>query len=86
MIILEKIKELTKESPEKLILTYDIIRTIIIQFIVQLLFSVNDKSLKLLSPIFLQTTFYLCVGIIFFWMAIYRLFINYDEYFNILKN
>lgn len=86
MIILEKIKELTNDSPEKLVLTYDIIRTIIVQFIVQLLFSVNDKSIQLLSPIFLQTTFYLCAGIIFFWMAIYRLFINYDEYFNILKN
>lgn len=85
MYILDKIKDYSQGSPEKLILAYDLIRTITIQLIVQLLFSVNDPSIKLLSPLFMQTTFYLCVGTIFFWMAVYRLFINYDNYFNILK-
>ncbi len=85
MYILEKIKGMTLGEPVKLILAYDIIRTIVIQLIVQLLFSVNDQSIQFLSPIFLQSTFYLCVGVAFFWLAIYKLFINYDEYFNILK-
>jgi len=85
MYILDKIKDYSQDSPEKLILAYDIIRTITIQIIVQLLFSVNDPSIKFFSPLFMQTTFYLCVGTIFFWMAVYKLFINYDNYFNILK-
>ena len=85
MFILEKIKEVTLGSPEKLILSYDIIRTITIQVIVQLLFSMNDKSIQFLSPVFLQTTFYLCFGVILFWLVIYQIFTNYDDYFNILK-
>ena len=85
MVFFDKIRGFILGSPEKLLLTYDIIRTITIQIIVQLLFSVNDKSVSFLSTVFLQTTFYLCVGVIFFWMAVYKLFVNYDNSFNLFN-
>ena len=58
------------------LLTYDIIRTITIQIITQFLFSMNNPSISFISDTFFQTTLFLCIGIISFWLIVYKIFLE----------
>ena len=55
---------------------YDIIRTIVIQCVVQLLFYMNNPGVELFTGIFFQTTLFLILGVIIFWLIAYKLISN----------
>ena len=68
----KRIYEFIETNEESLPLIYDIIRTITIQFIVQILFTLNNPSVSLLSTAFIQTTLFLILGIMIFWLIVYK--------------
>ena len=51
---------------------YDIIRLIIMQIVSQLLFSSINKDIKIFNIVFLLSTLFLSIGLIVFWMFIYK--------------
>lgn len=68
----KRIYDFIETNEESLPLIYDIIRTITIQFIVQILFTLNNPSVSLLSTAFIQTTLFLILGIMIFWLIVYK--------------
>ena len=55
---------------------YDIVRTVTVQVIVQILFTMNNPSVSLISTSFIQTTLFLILGIMVFWLVIYKFLSN----------
>lgn len=51
---------------------YDIIRLIVMQLVSQLLFSSINKDIKLFNIVFFLSTLFLSIGLIVFWMFIYK--------------
>jgi len=66
------IHEFINTNEESLPMIYDVIRTITIQLIVQILFTMNNPSVSLFSTTFIQTTLFLILGVILFWLVIYK--------------
>ena len=79
MYLLDKINEYSKTNPEFKPMFYDILRTITIQVIAQLLFSINNPSISFFDNIFIETSIYLCIGVALFWLIIYKLYNSYFE-------
>lgn len=73
MDIVAKINEFSSANPEAIPMIYDILRTITMQFVVQILFSMNNPSVPFISSVFIQTTLFLCLGIMVFWLIVYKL-------------
>ena len=44
----------------------------------QLLFSINNPSVSFLNSTFLQTSTFLCIGVIAFWLIVYKILISYN--------
>ena len=63
MDLVTKIQEFSLTNPEAVPMIYDILRTLTLQFVVQLLFSMNNPSVPFLNSVFIQTTLFLCLGI-----------------------
>ena len=80
MYLLDKINEYSMLHPEFRPMFYDVIRTITIQVIAQLLFSINNPSISFLNNTFIQSSLYLCIGVIVFWLIVYRLLISYNVF------
>ncbi len=80
MNLLDKINEHSKTHPEFKPMLYDILRTITIQIIAQLLFSINNPSISFLNNTFIQSSIYLCIGVIVFWLIVYRLLLSYNVF------
>ena len=76
MYLLDRINEYSIINPEFKPMFYDVIRTITIQVVVQLLFSINNPSISFFSNTFLQSSIYLCIGVIVFWLIIYKIIIS----------
>lgn len=58
---------------------YDILRTLTMQFIVQfLVVSSSNTSLTFFDPIFIQITLFLILGVMVFWMIVYKVFEKND--------
>ena len=74
MTIMDELIKKTKTNPEIAPLIYDILRTLTMQFFVQFMFYINNPNVSLLSPIFIQTTIFLIIGVIVFWLIVYKLF------------
>jgi hypothetical protein len=72
MDIEKVIYEFIETNEESLPMIYDIIRTITVQIIVQILFTMNNPSVSLMSITFIQTTLFLILGIMVFWLIIYK--------------
>ena len=85
MDIEKVIYEFIETNEESLPMIYDIIRTITVQIIVQILFTMNNPSVSLMSITFIQTTLFLILGVIIFWLIAYKLISN-NKIFNILYN
>ena len=49
---------------------YDMIRMFTIQFITQLLVSINNPSVKLFNTVFLTTTLFILLGVGFYWVVV----------------
>jgi hypothetical protein len=73
MDLVKKVQEFSLTNPEAVPMIYDITRTITMQIVVQLLFSMNHPGVPFLSSIFIQTTLFLCLGIMVFWLIVYKL-------------
>lgn len=76
MDILNELKEFTNSNDESLPMLYDIVRTVTVQVIVQILFTMNNPSVSLISASFIQTTLFLILGIMVFWLVIYKFLSN----------
>lgn len=74
MEIIDGLIKKNRTNPEITPLVYDILRTLTMQFVVQFMFYINNPNISLLSPIFIQTTVFLIIGIIVFWLIVYKLF------------
>ena len=73
MDLVTKVIEFAVTNPEAVPMIYDILRTITMQFVVQLLFSMNNPSVPFINSVFIQTTLFLCLGIMVFWLIVYKL-------------
>ena len=51
-------------------MVYDMIRMFTIQFITQLLVSINNPSIKLFNTVFLSTTLFILFAIGFYWVVV----------------
>lgn len=78
MSLLNKISEYSNFNPEFRPMFFDILRTVTVQVIVQLLFSINNPSVSFLNNTFIQTSIYLCIGVAVFWLIIYKAVLSYS--------
>ena len=78
MYLLDKINEYSMLHPEFRPMFYDVIRTITIQVIAHLLFSINNPSISFFTSIFIESSIYLCIGVIIFWLIIYKLLLSHN--------
>ena len=69
-------------NDEILLMVYDILRTLTMQIIVQSLVVANNEGIPFLSTNFIQVTLFLILGIMVFWMIVYK----YLAKNNTLKN
>ena len=76
MNLFEKLNNYSLTNPEVKPLVYDILRTVTVQIVTQLLISSNSSSIAFLSETFIQTTLFLCIGVIAFWLIVYKLLIQ----------
>tara|TARA_B100000575_G_scaffold179162_1_gene143699 strand:- start:1345 stop:1596 length:252 start_codon:yes stop_codon:yes gene_type:complete len=76
MNLLEKLNNYSLTNPEVKPLVYDILRTVTVQIVTQLLISSNSSSIAFLSETFIQTTLFLCIGVVAFWLVVYKLLIQ----------
>ena len=76
MYLFDKLNEYSILRPEFKFMFYDIVRTVTVQIIAQFLFSMNNPSISFLNSTFIQTSIYLCIGVITFWLIIYKLLLS----------
>ena len=57
-------------DPKYIPMVYDMIRMFTIQFITQLLVSINNPSVKLFNTVFLTTTLFILLGVGFYWVVV----------------
>lgn len=76
MYLIDKVNEYSILYPEVKPMFYDLLRTITVQLVTQLLFSINNPSVSFLNSTFVQTSIYLCTGVVAFWMVVYKFFIS----------
>jgi hypothetical protein len=79
MYLVDKMNEYSVLYPEFKPLFYDLLRTITIQVVAQLLFSLNNPSISFLNSTFIQTSVYLCVGVTAFWMVVYKFLLSQNS-------
>ena len=79
MYLVDKMNEYSVLYPEFKPLFYDLLRTITIQVVAQLLFSLNNPSVSFLNSTFIQTSVYLCVGVTAFWMVVYKFLLSQNS-------
>ena len=72
MYLFDKLNEYSILHPEFKPMFYDVVRTITIQVIAQLLFSANNPSVSFFNNTFVQTSLYLCIGVVVFWLLVYK--------------
>jgi len=82
MELLTKLKDFSKLNPETIPMVYDILRTIVMQFTVQFLFYMNNPGISLFSSMFIQTTLFLILGTVIFWLIVYKIVAN-NIYFDL---
>lgn len=69
-------------TPEIIPMIYDIVRTVIIQIVVQFLFYMNNPGVEFFTSIFFQTTVFLVLGVVVFWLIAYKIMAN-TKHFNL---
>jgi hypothetical protein len=67
---------------EMMLMIYDVLRTLTMQLVVQGLVVANNKGISFLSTEFIQVTLFLILGILVFWMIVYK----YLSKNNIIEN
>ena len=79
MYLIDQLNEYSILYPEVKPMFYDLLRTITVQLVTQLLFSINNPSVSFLNSTFVQTSIYLCTGVVAFWMVVYKFFISQNS-------
>ena len=80
MYIIDKFNQYSMLYPEIKPLFYDILRTITMQTVAQLLFSMNNPNVAFMNSTFIQTTLYLCIGVASFWMVVYKFLLSRNAF------
>ena len=76
---------MVKSYPEVKYAMYDILRLLTIQIFTQFMISVTNSSVSFLTSEFIQTTMFLSLGSLIFWLILYKI-IPFREEDNVLKN
>ena len=76
---------MVKSYPEVKYAMYDILRLLTIQIFTQFMISVTNSSVSFLTTEFIQTTMFLSLGSLIFWLILYKI-IPFREEDNVLKN
>ena len=74
-----------KSYPEVKYAMYDILRLLTIQIFTQFMISLNNPSVSFLTSEFIQTTMFLSLGSLIFWLILYKIS-PFREEDNVLKN
>ena len=74
-----------KSYPEVKYAMYDILRLLTIQIFTQFMISVTNSSVSFLTTEFIQTTMFLSLGSLIFWLILYKMS-RFREEDNVLKN
>ena len=80
MYLINKMNEYSILYPEVKPMFYDIFRTLTMQIVAQLLFSMNNPNVAFLNGTFVQTTLYLCIGVGAFWMVVYKFLLSQNAF------
>jgi hypothetical protein len=80
MYIIDKVNQYSMLYPEIKPLFYDILRTLTMQTVAQLLFSMNNPNVAFMNSTFIQTTLYLCIGVASFWMVVYKFLLSRNAF------
>jgi len=60
-------------NPEVKYMIYDISRLLTLQIFTQFMISMNNTSVSFLSGTFIQTTLFLCIGVMIYWLILYKI-------------
>ena len=74
-----------KSYPEVKYAMYDILRLLTIQIFTQFMISVTNSSVSFLTTEFIQTTMFLSLGSLIFWLILYKMS-PFREEDNVLNN
>jgi hypothetical protein len=66
------LRSLNTEHKEMIPLLYDILRTVTIQVVAQFMYVMNNPNESFLTSNFILTTLFLCLGIMVFWLIIFK--------------
>jgi hypothetical protein len=77
MDIINELIKIRSTNPEITPLLYDVVRTLTVQIIVQFMFYINNPGTTFINSMFLQTTIFLLLGVVVFWLISYKLMSNY---------
>ena len=72
IILVIYMERILNSKNEMVPMVYDIIRTITIQIVVQSLVVTNNTGISFFSSEFLQISLFLILGIMVFWMVVYK--------------
>ena len=86
---MEALFVIIQTNPEVKYMIYDISRLLTLQIFTQFMISMNNTSVSFLSGTFIQTTLFLCIGVMIYWLILYKInpFKGADtDEDNVLKN
>ena len=86
---MEALFVIIQKNPEVKYMVYDISRLLTLQIFTQFMISMNNTSVSFLSGTFIQTTLFLCIGVMIYWLILYKInpFKGADtDEDNVLKN
>ena len=72
MNLFNKLNIYSLTNPEVKPLVYDILRTVTIQVVAQFMYVMNNPNESFLTSNFILTTLFLCLGIMVFWLIIFK--------------
>ena len=70
---MESLFVIIQSKPEVKYMIYDITRLLTLQIFTQLMVSINSSSITFFSGTFIQTTIFLCIGIMIYWLILYKM-------------
>ncbi len=70
---MEALFVIIQTNPEVKYMIYDISRLLTLQIFTQFMISMNNTSVSFLSGAFIQTTLFLCIGIMIYWLILYKI-------------
>ena len=72
-----KLKTFNDENKEMIPMIYDILRTVTIQIVAQFMYVMNNPNEGFFTSNFILTTLFICLGIMVFWLIIFKVFTDF---------